>query len=598
MFRRNFLFGVDSATANVIGVTAEDLYKPGKGYGFVIELNRRQQELLKFPELNSGFETMYWYQDKNLTYIQNDVNGCFVDSQAIVDGLAREEGGHYPGEPRRIPLSFKMDVPRQGNYLATIIIHAEEDMKDVLIFTGRRRLAFKGNIAAGQDFRFITVVNVCDIVPRGQERIYQDTTLDITVVADKPRLTSVSIVETKCPTIYIAGDSTVTDQSAEYPYAPGTSYSGWGQMLTAYLNKDVAVSNHAHSGLTTESFRKEGHYAIIDQYSKHRDYYFIQFGHNDQKLEELKARGGYRINMLGYINECRSRGAYPVLVTPLARNSWKGDGTYNDLLLEYAEAVKEIGKVTETPVLDLHGLSKEFIVNNGLEASKAFLFPNDFTHSNDFGAYKMAGFIAQEIKRVCGQHSSPSYRFLAKCVTEGFGEWVNEEEIVLPTKPALYEEITNPNAGALLLSEVEELDKNADRAAVLDMLIKTARFFPTNVYNDMYADIVGHEWYAGTIEVAYQNGMILPEMVEDKKFFPTKEVTLEELLVFAMNGYSSRKTLPAEEPCAYDDRCAEYARKYVRAACSLGLLAGDGSEDLTRKVTRGQVVELCRAMKI
>lgn len=598
MFRKNFLFGVDCMTTNGSRVTAEDLYEPKKGYGFVIEENRRQQELLKLSELNSGFDTMYWYQDKNLTQIECDEDGCFIDTKAILDMLAEEEGGYYPGEMRRMPLCFKLDVPRQGNYLATITIRAKEKMEDVQIFTGRRRLAYKGTIEAGKEFCLETVINVCDIVPRGQERTYADTTLDITVVADKPRLTSISVVETECPTIYIAGDSTVTDQSAEYPYAPGTSYSGWGQMLTAYLNLNIAVSNHAHSGLTTDSFRKEGHYAIIAQYSKHQDYYFLQFGHNDQKLNELKANGGYRTNMLGYINECRSRGAYPVLVTPLARNSWKGDGTYNDLLEEYAEAVKEIGRVTETPVLDLHGLSKKFIKSQGLEASKAYLFPNDFTHSNDYGAYKMAGFLAQEIKHVCGQHTSPSYRFLAKCVTEGFGEWRNKEEIVLPVKPEKYENITNPNGGELLLAEVENLEDPADRVAVLDMLIKTARFFPTNVYNDMYEDIVGHEWYAGTVEVAYQNGIILPELTKENHFFPTKEVTVEELMVFAMNAYSSRKTLPEQEPCAYDDKCAAYARKYVRAACSLGLLEKSGREDLQRVVLRGEVVNLCREMKI
>ena len=57
MFRRNFLFGVDSDTANVIGVTASDIYQPGKGFGFVIEQNRREQELLKISELNAGFDT-------------------------------------------------------------------------------------------------------------------------------------------------------------------------------------------------------------------------------------------------------------------------------------------------------------------------------------------------------------------------------------------------------------------------------------------------------------------------------------------------------------------------------------------------------------
>nr|WP_304954957.1 hypothetical protein [uncultured Acetatifactor sp.] len=84
----------------------------------------------------------------------------------------------------------------------------------------------------------------------------------------------------------------MTDQSAEYPYAPGTNYSGWGQMISAYLNQRIAVSNHAHSGLTTASFREEGHYGILEQYIRPGDYMLIQFAHNDQKLDELKAQEG------------------------------------------------------------------------------------------------------------------------------------------------------------------------------------------------------------------------------------------------------------------------------------------------------------------
>jgi len=243
MFRKNFYFQVSAAdgakTAGMsvsetdMHVTAEDLYNPRSGYGFVTEKNRQQQELLRIPELNSGFAPMYWYQEKLLTEIRQDENGCFVDSKKKIKELAREEGSPYPGEPRRIPLCFKADVPKQGNYHVKIRIRADEDMEDVLIFTGRRRLAYHGGITAGKELQLETMVNVCDIIPRGQTAVYEDTTVDITVVADKPILTQVSIAEANCPTIYIAGDSTVTDQSAEYPYASGTSYAGWGQMLTA-----------------------------------------------------------------------------------------------------------------------------------------------------------------------------------------------------------------------------------------------------------------------------------------------------------------------------------------------------------------------------
>lgn len=599
MFRRNFLFGVDSDTANVIGVSAEDLYRPGKGYGFVTEQNRREQELLRISELNAGFDTVYWYQDEDLTHIENDEDGCFLDSRAVICGLEQKTGEKMEGESRRIPLSFKMNVPRQGNYKVTITIRTDEDLKDVLIFTGRRRLGYRGDIPAGTVFKHSMMVNVCDIVPRGRECIYSDKTVDITVVGDRPRISGVSVVETSCPTIYIAGDSTVTDQSADYPYAPGTSYSGWGQMITAYFNDGIAVSNHSHSGLTTESFRKEGHYAVIDQYSKPRDFLFYQFGHNDQKLEDLKARGGYQTNLVRYISECREKASYPVLVTPVARNSWKGNGGgYNDLLEEYAAACHEIGEVTQTPVLDLHRISRDFVLEKGLEGVKSYFYPNDFTHNNDYGAYKMAGFVADEIRRICGKHTNPGYRYLARCVTEGFGEWTAPDNIALPVKPKLYQGITNPNGGAELLSDVERLEAAADRASVLDMVIKTARFFPTNVYNDMYTDVVGHEWYAGAVECAFQNGIIHPHLTPDGLFCPQEQVTLEEFLVFAMNGYQSRRSFPKEEPCSYDSKCHEYARPFVRAACSINLLPADGSAELEKVISRGQAVEMCRAMHI
>lgn len=598
MFHRKFLFGTVDGTANIIGVTADDLYQPGKGYGFVIEQNRREQEHLKISELNSAFDTAYWYQDEDLSKLQEDADGVFLDSDAEIAFLEEKTGEAQKGEHRRIPLSFKVDVPRQGNYKVTITICSKQPMKDVLIFTGRRRLGYYGDIPAGT-FTHTMMANVCDIVPRGQTRLFIDKTLDITVVADQPRISGIYIAETVCPTIYIAGDSTVTDQSADYPYAPGTSYSGWGQMISAYFNDRIAVSNHAHSGLTTESFRKEGHYAIIDQYSKPRDFFFFQFGHNDQKLEDLKARGGYYSNLTRYITECRDKGAYPVLVTPIARNTWKGnDGSYNDLLFEYAEACKEIGAVTEVPVLDLHQLSMDFVVEHGLEGSKLYYFPNDYTHNNDYGAYYMAGLVAQEIIRVCSNHQEPGYRFLAKCITGGFGDWKPTEEIVLPVKPKIFENVVNPMEGSKLLAEVENLSDNADRAAVLDMIIKTARFFPTNVYNDMFTDVVGHEWYAGTVECAYQNGIIDENLVDGQNFYPEREVTLEEFLVFGMNGYKSRKMFPEEKECVYDSSCREFARPFVRAANAIGLLPADGSADLRRVITRGEAVELCRKMNI
>lgn len=618
MFRKKYVFGAengsvlekaasasvnnDDCLAETVSVTPGDLYSPDKGFGFVTEKNRREQELLRIPELNSAFDTVYWYQDRDLSFLQGDSKGCFLDSDGEIAGLEEMTGEPMEGEHRRIPLCFKSDVPCQGNYRVTVTIHTDAPMKNVIIFTGRRRLGFFGDIPGDTTFTHTMTVNVCDIVPRGKNECYEDKTLDVTVVADRPRISGVLVEEADCPTVYIAGDSTVTDQSADYPYAPGTSYSGWGQMISGYFNNKLAVSNHAHSGLTTASFRQQGHYAIVEKYSRSGDYCFFQFAHNDQKLDSLKAQGGYRSNLERYVKESRERGIFPLIVTPIARNTWKGnDGTYNDLLEEYAEVCLQIGQELGVPVIDLHRHSMEFIIKTGREASKPCFFPNDYTHSNDYGAYFMAGFVAEEIVRVCGSAQEPAYRLLADSVTQGFGVWKPDGRIVPPQKPKMFEEVAGPEEVKKLLSEVDKLEEPADRASVLDMVIKTARFFPTNVYNDMFTDVVGHEWYAGTVECAYQNGIIDMALVQNREFHPLQPVTMEELLMFAINGYKSRKTLPdscGETACVYDDRCSDFARPYVRAAAAVGLIAADGSVDLKRVVTRGEAVELCRKMNI
>ncbi len=621
MFYRKYVFGEfeegqsgeirtveERQCGEEIHVRSDDLYRPDKGYGFVIEKNRREQERLRLPELNSAFDTVYWYQNEELSHVEEDGGGCFLDSDKAVAALEEAAGAKFQGEHRRIPLSFKLDVPRQGNYRVTVKIRTQESMEDVLIFTGRRRLGYRGTVRASvgpaEDFVYMMTVNVCDIIPRGLTEAYTDKSLDITVLAEKPRLSEIVVEESDCPTLFIAGDSTVTDQSADYPYAPGTSYSGWGQMISGYLNGKTAVSNHAHSGLTTASFREEGHYGIVEKYIRPGDYLFIQFAHNDQKLEALKAEEGYKSNLLRYISECRDRGVYPVLVTPIARNTWKGnDGSYNDLLEEYAQTCIRVGEQENVPVFDLHRRSMDFIVKTGLEGSKAYFFPGDYTHGNDYGAYFMAGLVAEEAAAVLGARKEPEYRFLAEQVTDGFGAWHPAERILPLEKPAIYVNVSSPEETEAL-SDVDKLSEPADRASALDMVIKTARFFPTNVYNDMFSDVVGHEWYAGTVECAYQNGMIDPGLVEDGKFFPLRPVTLEEFLVFAVNGYKSRRKLPDmngdtdNSIYVYDEKCRTFTKPYVRAACALRLIAADGSERPDRVITRGEAVAICRKLGI
>ena len=564
-----------------------NLYDKERGFGFVTEENRKLDEMLQLPELNTGFDVPYWYLEENVTDIKSDEFGCYIDSKECVKRIEAAEN-------RLIPLCFKVDVEHLGNYEVTLELYGEGN---VLVFAGPRRLVYKENIETTRLMRCNFILNVSNIVPRGKTCLYENKSIDIAVLGENIKLSNMSIKKIKCPTLYIAGDSTVTDQSAEYPYDPGTSYSGWGQMISWYLPKGIAVSNHAHSGLTVESFRTEGHYAIIQSSIKLGDYLLIQFAHNDQKLMHLKAEGGYRDALITYIEETRARGAYPIIVTPLARNSWKADdGTYNDLLAEYADTCIKLGEQYKVPVIDLHKVSKEFIINKGLEDAKAYFYPKDFTHTNDYGAYKMAGFIVEYYKEMMEKNRADAYARLAGMIVNRTDKWEAQDAIVLPEIPEKYKNVANPNGDMELFAELERPTDDLTRVEALDMVIKSARFFPTNVFNDIYDDIVGHEWYAGTVECAYQNGIILPQMTKDKMFEPDKKVTIEEFLVFIMGGYKSRKEMPKEEACVLDDMSTMYCIPYVRAAFSLGVI--DENEDLKKIITREHAANICKMLNI
>lgn len=592
-YRQKYIFyRSPSGEDHDIFPTPDDLYTPKRGYGFITEKNM-QQPLLKFPEFNGGFMPLTWYRNAELTRIFQDECGCTVS-----EFDAGPENSLGTDKKRQIPLRFKCNVPSNGSYRLKVCIRAGEDISDLRIFTGRRVLcAWQPELSAGDVLSLELFTEVCGIIPRGEEKLIENRCIELSITASRPYISELEITELspgECNTLYIAGDSTVTDQSADYPYAPETSYAGWGQMLPLFIKGPLAVSNHAHSGLTTESFRSEGHAAVPMARAKEGDYMLFQFAHNDQKLMHLKAGEGYYTNLENYVKECRRKKIAPILVTPVARNSWReNDGTYNDLLEEYAQAVLLLGKRLSVPVLDLHRLSMEFVKTRGRDGAKKYFFPSDYTHFNDFGACLMAEMICHEIIRVCEGADEP-YSRLTDMLKKKAPHFPEPESIELPKCPDGFSaENDSP--------EFEEPDRPNDpllRAEALDMVIRRTGFLMTNVYNDLFTDIVGHEWYAGTVECGLQNGIIDISFYKDRKFYPLEPVTLQDFISFLMMAYKSRRMLPAQEPTAYDDLPDSRLRPLISAACTLGLLAKDGTACLEQTITRSQGAAICRQLKI
>jgi lysophospholipase L1-like esterase len=227
-------------------------------------------------------------------------------------------------------------------------------------------------------------------------------TLDTYILCDGAVTATAMASPVDIPTIYIAGDSTVTDQIAEYPYVPKETFCGWGQALQGLLKPGIAVSNHAQSGSCTLAFIGTNWNAFKDKI-KPGDVLVCEFGHNDQKIKELDAFGGYAEKLRYFVNYAKEKGAYPILNSPINRIIFEPDGTLKNLLGEYRNAVESVAKELDVPFIDMWARTTDYFVKAGPVKSWDFFRckgeERDYTHTNDIGGTLIAKMFAQEIKK-------------------------------------------------------------------------------------------------------------------------------------------------------------------------------------------------------
>ena len=140
--------------------------------------------------------------------------------------------------------------------------------------------------------------------------------------------------------------------------------SGWGGSFCAHhLTSFVSCVNLARGGRGTFDYRAEGSWDIALGEMKTpgyaQVYVLIQFGHNDQPGKPGRSTDlatEYPANLKRYVTEARAAGAIPVLVTPLTRRTFK-NGSLQDDLQPWAEAVKAVAAEMNVPLVDLHALS-------------------------------------------------------------------------------------------------------------------------------------------------------------------------------------------------------------------------------------------------
>jgi lysophospholipase L1-like esterase len=332
------------------------------------------------------------------------------------------------------PFLFSVAVP-EGNYRVTVTLG--DPMADAVTTVkaeSRRLMLERIRTAAGKSETRTFTVNVrTPKISNGDEvnldsremnlatheaisRDWDDK-LTLQFSDSHPAVSAIEIQKVDdAVTVFITGDSTVTDQ-------PGGAITCWGQNITRWFKSDVAVANHAESGETLKGFLKERRWEKLLDSVKAGDYVIIEFGCNDSKksgpqniypnqdFSETYAEAGTTFKELlkQFAADVQKKNAFPIIASCSARRQ---DSKKPGSLQAYADAAIAAAKEIGIPSIDLNSMGVEMNAALGADAAKAY---NDQTHPSEYGGYLQSKCIALGIK----QDNLP----LAKFIVDDLGDF-------------------------------------------------------------------------------------------------------------------------------------------------------------------------------
>ncbi|KAF2515585.1 rhamnogalacturonan acetylesterase [Flavobacterium foetidum] len=171
-------------------------------------------------------------------------------------------------------------------------------------------------------------------------------------------------------TVYCIGDSTMAnkkdpDKNPEH---------GWAQVLQSFFKDEIVIVNKAVNGRSTKSFIAEKRWDSIYNKLKKGDYVLIEFGHNDEKIEDpsryTNPHTAYRYNLIRFVKESREKGAIPILLTSIARRNFNDKGVLVPTHGEYPLETRLVAQEYKVPFIDLEYHTESLEQSYGPEKSK------------------------------------------------------------------------------------------------------------------------------------------------------------------------------------------------------------------------------------
>lgn len=222
------------------------------------------------------------------------------------------------------------------------------------------------------------------------------------------------------PVVFITGDSTVKNTDRD-----STGMWGWGSQADRIFDADkITWINCAQAGRSCRTYLREGRWEKVYNDLQPGDFVLIQFGHNDiGELHRGKHRGeipgvadtscvsrvvlkdeaynevvysfGWYLKKM--IDDCRQKGATPIIVSLTPRNEWK-DGRIERRNDSYGRWYREVATETGCDFVDLHNITADALESIGQEAAKSY-YNKDHTHTSLYGAQLNALGIAIGLRR-------------------------------------------------------------------------------------------------------------------------------------------------------------------------------------------------------
>jgi lysophospholipase L1-like esterase len=247
--------------------------------------------------------------------------------------------------------------------------------------------------AAGQTARFTFTVNVRQ--PEGEpvEAVPPGTPgLDVYFLGNAglpPQLQSIGYAPATAPfMIYVGGDSTVCDQAT-------LDYGGWAQQLPQFFNYPVSIANYADSGESSASFLANAAlFGAIESRLHAGDWVLLQFGHNDK----TNTAQNFHDNMTAMVTRVKAKGAFPVVVSPVARAQFNGTVVapqhINSTGANLPMIVQQVATEQNIPMLDMTARTIQWLMLLGPNGWQQYhALGTDVTHTNPAGAFVESGFV-------------------------------------------------------------------------------------------------------------------------------------------------------------------------------------------------------------